>query len=211
MKFNWENITLLAYQSIIELKVKEFPIPAKKIKCNGVKISSYQKYAAKTGIALEELMQGNELRDAFLLKGLRPGLSLILYNKEQIDSRMKHSLWHEIGHIKCGHRQHGEKEEIEANFFASQANAPNALIKEIARRGHKITTNFLIRHFGLSQESAKKKTEYLGKYHFNHANDYDEILQIQFSSFMNTKFPQKTVKMNDNYYDDMEQERKRWY
>ncbi len=211
MKFEWNHITSLAYQSIIELKVKEFPIPANKIKCKGVKISTYQKYAEKTGLTLEEIMQGNELRDAFLMKELRPGLALILYNKEQIDSRMKHSLWHEIGHIKCGHKRHGDQEEIEANFFASQANAPNALIKEIAKRGHTINTNFLTAHFGLSQESARRKTEYLTKHHYNHANEYDEILQMQFANFINSKFPLNAVKMNDCYYDDMEQERKGWY
>lgn len=211
MKFDWEHITLLAYQSIIELKIKEFPIPANKIKCKGVKISSYQKYSKKTGLALEEITQGNELKDAYLLRELRPGLALILYNKDQIDSRKKHTLWHEIGHIKCGHTAHGDREEIEANFFASQANAPNVLIKGIAKRGYKIDPNFLVNYFGLSRESAQKKMDYLNKYHYNHKNEYDEILQLQFMSFINTNFPPQGRKINDDYYDEMEEERKSWF
>ena len=212
MKFDWEGITLLAYQTIVALKLQEFPIPANKIKCKGVKIVSYQKYSEKTGLSIEEITQGNELKDAFLLKGLRPNLTLILYNKEEkYGSRIKHTLWHEIGHIKCGHRLHGTQEEIEAHFFASQANAPNAVIKEIAKRGYKVNANFLIQCFGLSQEAAKKKIEYLNKYHYNHANEYDEILQMQFMNFINTNYPQKAKRINDDYYDELEEERKNWY
>lgn len=145
------------------------------------------------------------------MKELRPGLILVLYNKDSIDSRMKHTLWHEVGHIKCGHKAHGAKEEIEAHFFASQANAPNAVIKEIAKRGYAIDANFLIKCFGLSQEAAQKKIDYLKKHHYSHANDYDEIIQMQFSNFINAKYPQKSRKILDNYYDEMEQERKDWY
>jgi len=124
---------------------------------------------------------------------------------------MKHTLWHEIGHIKCGHKRHGEQEEIEAHFFASQTNAPNALIKLIAKRGHTVDANFLVQCFGLSQESAKKKMEYLTKYHFSHANEYDEALQVQFMRFINAKYPQKAKRINDDYHDELEQERKSWY
>lgn len=211
MNFDWNSITSLAYQALLELKVAEFPIPASKIKCQGVTITSYQKYSRITGCSVEEITRGNELKDAFLMKGLRPGLILILYNKDSIDSRMKHTLWHELGHIKCGHKKHGAQEEIEAHFFASQANAPNAVIKEIAKRGYAVDANFLIKCFGLSLEAAQKKVDYLKKHHFNHANDYDEIIQMQFSNFINEKYPQKSRKILDNYYDEMEQERKDWY
>lgn len=211
MNFEWDGITTLAYQTLVELKLTEFPIPAKKIKCKGVTITSYQKYSRVTGLSIQEITRGNELKDAFLMKGLRPGLTLILYNKDSIDSRMKHTLWHEVGHIKCGHKAHGPQEEIEAHFFASQANAPNALIKEIAKRGYTININLLTRHFGLSQDSAQKKIDYLNKYHFSHVNEYDEILQMQFASFINSKFPHKGRAINDSYYDELEQERKGWY
>ena len=102
--FEWSNITSLAYLTLLELNIQEFPIPAKKIKCKGVMISSYQNYAKKTGLSMDEITLGHELEDAFLLKGLRPGLTLILYNKEKYGPRMKHTLWHEIGHVKCDHK-----------------------------------------------------------------------------------------------------------
>ena len=121
MKYDWPKITSLAYQTLVELDLHEFPIPTKRIGCKGVVISSYQSYAVKTGLSIEEITLGHELEDAFLLKGLRPDLVLILYDKEKNGVRIKHTLWHEIGHIKCNHQKHGDKEEVEAHFFAAQA------------------------------------------------------------------------------------------
>ena len=210
MKPDWKNITSLAYETLVRLRLQSFPIPAKKIKCDGVMITSYQKYSEKTGIPIEHITLGYELDDAFLLKELRPGLQLILYNKEKYNNRVKHTLWHEIGHIKCGHRQHGEIEEVEAHFFASQANAPSAVIKEIARRGYRIDVDFLVQCFELSKEAAQKKMNYLSKYGFEHINKYDEILQMQFSNFINSKYPVKARKIYNDYYDEMEEERKGW-
>ena len=43
--FEWSKITSLAYLTLLELNIQEFSIPAKKIKCKGVMISSYQNYA----------------------------------------------------------------------------------------------------------------------------------------------------------------------
>lgn len=166
MNCDWNGITSLAYLTLLELNLHEFPIPVNKIKCNGVKISSYQRYSKVTGLPIEEITLGHELDDAFLLKGLRPGLTLILYDKEKYGARLIHTLWHEIGHIKCNHQKHSDQEEIEAHFFAAQANAPNVLIKEIANRGYEITVGFLMECFGLSEEAAKKKTNYLNRYGF---------------------------------------------
>lgn len=209
--FEWSKITSLAYLTLLELNIQEFPIPAKKIKCKGVMISSYQNYAKKTGLSMDEITLGHELEDAFLLKGLRPGLTLILYNKEKYGPRMKHTLWHEIGHVKCDHKKHSEKEEIEAHFFAAQANAPNVLIKTIAKRGYKIDVRFLVECFGLSEEAAQKKMGYLNKYGFDHSNEYDDIVQMQFANYIDAKYPPKTKYFYDEYYDELDRVRESWY
>ncbi|HMM32474.1 MAG TPA: ImmA/IrrE family metallo-endopeptidase [Clostridia bacterium] len=211
MQCDWAGITTSAYLTLLELDLHEFPIPTNKIKCEGVKISSYQNYAEKSGCSIEEITFGHELDDAFLLKGLRPGLTLILYNKEKYGARMKHTLWHEVGHIKCNHKKHSEQEEIEAHFFAAQANAPNILIKEISNRGYSIDVSFLMECFGLSEEAAKKKKDYLCRYNFNHSNEYDDVVLIQFSDYINFKYPPKTKHFYDDYYDALERERENWY
>lgn len=210
MLCDWENITSLAYSTLIELNFESFPVPPNKIKCKEAIVSSFQKYARITGTTIEEITCGHELDDAFLLKGLRPGLTMVLYNKDKYDSRIKHTLWHEVGHIKCGHRKHGEQEEVEAHFFAAQANAPNAIIKELAKRGYQISTEFLMECFGLSEKSAQKKMDYLGKYSFNHTNEYDDIILQQFSSYINSKYPLKTKYYLDSYFDDLERQRDTW-
>ena len=209
--YEWSKITSLAYLTLLELDIQEFPISSKKIKCKDVMISSYQKYAKKTGISIDEITLGHELDDAFLLKGLRPNLTLILYDKEKYGPRMKHTLWHEIGHVKCNHKKHGEHEEIEAHFFAAQANAPNILIKDIANRGYKIDINFLMECFGLSEEAAKKKMTYLNKYSFEHSNEYDDVVLIQFKSYIDKKYPPKTERFYDDYFDELDRERENWY
>ena len=124
---------------------------------------------------------------------------------------MKHSLWHEIGHIKCNHQTHGEREEIEAHFFAAQANAPNILIKAIAQRGYTVDVPFLMDCFGISEEAANKKKSYLSRYSFDHKNEFDDVVHLQFESYINTKYPPKSVHFYDDYYDQLEKEREKWY
>lgn len=209
--YEWSKITSLAYLTLLELDIRDFPIPSQKIKCKDVIISSYQKYAKKTGLSIDEITLGHELEDAFLLKGLRPGLTLILYNKEKYGPRMKHTLWHEIGHVKCNHKKHSTKEEIEAHFFAAQANAPNILIKTIAHRGYKVDIRFLIECFGLSEEAAQKKMDYLKKYSFEHSNEYDDVVLLQFKTYIDMKYPPKTEHYYDDYFDELDKEREKWY
>lgn len=210
MQCDWPEITSLAYLTLLELDLRQFPIPAKKIRCKGVFISSYQNYASITGLSIEQITLGHELEDAFLLKGLRPNLTLVLYDKDKYGARMKHTLWHEIGQIKCNHKKHGAKEEIEAHYFAAQANAPNVLIKTIAQRGYNIDIPFLVDCFGLGEEAAIKKKEYLNKYGFEHTNGYDDVVLIQFSQYINIKYPPKTTHFYDDYYDELEREREKW-
>jgi len=208
---DWVGITSLAYIALLALSLKEFPIPTNKIQCKGVKIISYQKYAKITGASEEDITLGHELEDAFLLKGLRPNLDLIFYDKKRNAARVKHSLWHEIGHIVCDHNKHGDREEIEAHFFASQANAPNIVIKNIAQRGYNIDVNLFTEYFGLSEEAAYKKTSYLSKHGFEHTNDYDDAVLEQFSEYINAKYPVKSKHFYDDYFDNLERERETWY
>lgn len=138
-------------------------------------------------------------------------MSFIFYNKEKYDNRLKHTLLHEIGHLKCMHKKHGEKEEIEAHYFAAQANAPNILIKEISKRGYNIDTSFLQECFGLSEESARKKKDYLNTYGFNHTNPNDDLILEFYKKYIDSKYPPKTKYFYDDYFDRMEQERSDWF
>lgn len=207
---DWDQITTEAYLTLLKLDIKSFPIPNRLIECKGAKIVSYQEYANVVNRPVSDIACECDLADAFLIRGIRPGLTIILYNAEVFDKRMKYSLWHEIGHIKCNHQKHGDQEEIEANYFASQVIAPNALIHEIARRGYTITLDLLVECFGLSKEAAKKKKTYIGKYGYNHTNDNDDLVRMQFSSFLNSKYPPISQNYYDSYYDELDREREKW-
>lgn len=211
MAYDWNYITSLAYLTLVELNFTAFPAPPNKINCKEAIVVSYQKYAKLTGVTVDEITCDHELDDAFLLKGLRPGLTMILYNKDKYDNRIKHTLWHEIGHIKCGHKKHGDKEEIEAHYFAAQANAPNIIIKTLNQRGYQITVPFLMECFGLSEEAAKKKKDYINRYGFSHPNEYDGVVLQQFAEYINVKYPLKTNHYHDDYFDDLEKEREKWF
>jgi len=210
LQYKWEKITSSAYLTLLEINFTEFPVNPKKLHSKEIIISSYQFYAKATETTVEQVSLGYELEDAFLLNGLREKVKIILYNENKNSARLQHTLWHEIGHIKLAHNhEQEEKEEIEAHFFAAQINAPNIILKSIANRGYLINENLLIKYFGLSKESAEKKMNYLRKYNFEHTNEHDEAVILQFSDFLNTTFPVKS----QSYYDDdeeLERQRNTW-
>lgn len=65
--------------------------------------------------------------------------------------------------------------------------------------------------FELSEKAAKKKKEYLSRYGFDHTNEYDDVVLIQFSNYIDTKYPPKIPHFYDDYYDDMEKECEKSY
>ena len=178
----------------MELNVREFPIDVKKIKLQNIVISSYQKYSRRTGISIEELTLNHKLNDGFVAREIRPGLKLVLYNKERIFSRKIHTILHEIGHIKLKHIKHGKqegKEEKEAGFFAAQVMAPFIVLYQLHKRGYEINEDFLSTHFLLSGESANMKIENFLKYDPNIKNKHDDDILTRFSDYINENFPCK--------------------
>lgn len=210
MHIDWSGITTQAYQTLLRMDIVEFPLEIKHIKYPNTIITSYQEYSRKTGVPLSLISQNGTFEDAFVVRNLRPNLVLILYNQDTYDPRKKHSILHEVGHVACNHRQHGSIEETEAHYFASQVNAPNAIIRAVALRGHKIEISLLMRVFGLSMESAQKKIDYLQKHPFTHKNEFDDVIVCKFQGFIDKSFPFAPQARFDDYFDDMEAERSKW-
>ena len=52
---------------------------------------------------------------------------------------------------------------------------------------------------------------YLNKYGFDHSNEYDDIVQMQFANYIDAKYPPKTKYFYDEYYDELDRERESWY
>ena len=207
---DWNLITSLAYNELIDLGVTSFPADPLKLKFKNALIISCQRYADLLGVPASKFTLNHEFDDAYYAGNLRRNLNLILYNEKKLTARLHHTLWHEIGHIRCGHTKHGDYEEIEANFFAGQAHAPNAIIREVRNRGYVIDQALLTNYFGLSKQSADKKLVYFNNYPNAHPNDLDELLIAHFSPFINNFFPGRNKFAIDDYFTNLEDARSAW-
>ncbi len=184
------EITSLAYEELLnEVKCGYFPIDLPEHRKDDLIVTSYQKYAELTNTSVYHLMLGDKYSDGLSWKELRPGVQLLLYDKEKYPPRLRHTFFHEIGHIKCEHKKHGDIEEVEAHFFAAQTLMPNAIISEIKRRGYIINKKLLMQNFGISNEAAENKLAYLDKYPDTHTNHLDEEIILAFENHLNNLFP----------------------
>jgi Predicted Zn peptidase len=140
---------------------------------------------------IEDATDQYNLEDGYTVKELRPGLNLILYNENRYSPRMRFTILHEIGHIRLNHKKDGSQEEIEANFFASQAIAPNIVLREILNRGYPLTQSLLTSAFWISKECANKKMNYLGRYPEIHSNELDSAILKEFNLCLRLNTPYK--------------------
>ena len=105
--------------------------------------------------------------------------------------------------------------EVEANFFAAELLMPEPILVELFKRGCKITEEFLIKHFEVSREAAKKRIELLRKaYDWNNFNrypdsyNYDDIIVEKYKKFIDSIAPQK-FKYGYSFEQDLELEKQR--
>lgn len=56
---------------------------------------------------------------------------LFLYNSRQTGRELRKTLWHELGHIRLGHRQGSQLAEAEADFFMETAILWESIIDNI--------------------------------------------------------------------------------
>ena len=163
------------------------------------------------------------------LREILPGVYVIFYNDLIFPkSRILFSIIHEIGHFYMNHDCNAlcnlskscpdvfhalyNKYELEANFFAAELLMPDIIIKTLIKRGCKLSEDFLIEKFGVSNEAASIKTKLLRKrYEIINRNDsisFDDILLMKFQNFINNISP----KRKSNYFlleDEYEKQRLR--
>ena len=190
------HITALVYKELLALGVFRLPITENHAFFHDgrrILISSMQAYALRTGVNMEALTLQGRYEDGLCLRGLRPGVDVILYNREKTRCRKRFTVLHELGHIKCGHILHGKNEETEAHFFASQFLMPSILLSALEQRGYHLNTELLVRHFVVSPAAAEVR---LRQYTQEKAFDdsllplpEEEALLQSFEAFLNESFP----------------------
>ena len=180
----------------------------------------------KKGISAKDSFLSN---DAELKK--KGGMYILFYNEMMPPARLIFSCTHELGHYMLGHpidslsrmRDRNDPKfldlyricEVEANFFAAELLMPEPIIVELFKRGCKITEEFLIKHFEVSREAAKKRIELLRKaYDWNNFNrypdscNYDDIIVEKYKKFIDSIAPQK-FKYGYSLEQDLELEKQR--
>ncbi len=189
-----------------------FPIDVEKIALKGKNIifSSYKSYASKTGIDVSELSCNGIFEDAMVINHTNE-IKIILYNSDiQSKGRILWSKAHELGHIVLNHKQQGEKEEIEANTFASQLLLPQCLLKKLIQNNLNITSEYLVSKFGLSNAAADSCLRLVGnKLENDYDATYDDIILFKCKSFLNNEAKKN---LRSHYYDDdvSDEERNNW-
>lgn len=208
---DYKNARKSASEILVLQDELSFPIDVEKITLKGKNIifSSYKNYASKTGIDVSELSCNGMFEDAMIINHT-DDVKIILYNSDiESKGRILWSKAHELGHIVLKHKQQGEKEEIEANTFASQLLLPQCLLKELVKNNLRITTDYIITKFGLSKAAAESCMKLVGKkLENNYDAYYDDIIIFKCSDFIKNETKNN---IRSSYYDnDIEDERNNW-
>lgn len=145
--------------------------------------------------------------------------SIIFYNQDHLNTRIRFSIGHELGHHVLNHDKSNRSKysdyEIETNFFTAQLLMPEQIIWELMRRNVTIDKNALMKLFGVSGEAAQKRIETLKKKTNNYLTedekDINNIFLLKYKAFLDNIKP--LYKRTDWFDEDceMQKERDKWY
>lgn len=127
---------------------------------------SIQNYCLTTGQPLTNFLSEDKqtLKDGCTLYDRDTNYYIVLYNNEvRYFEHLNWTLGHEIGHIYLGHTKDGDKEEVEAHYFASQLFMPDFTLYKIIREYKKIVAKDIAEIFGVSEEAAQRRIETMKK------------------------------------------------
>ena len=147
--------------------------------------------------------------------------SIIFYDDEKPMNHVKFSILHELGHLINGHdflKKDSityQKYEIETNYFAAQLLMPEQILREIQKRGTRITHEFLQNYFAVSYQAADKRIATLEKTNFEWwrsrtEREYDDIILLKYKNFLDIICP---VRYDYNFEVEysLQLERNSWY
>lgn len=181
---------------------------------SAIKCRTYKK-ARKYGVDITAF--GSESATIFEYGGRQ----IIFYDDSKLMTHVKYSILHELGHPLNNHDfSVTDKEiyggyEVETNYFAAQLLMPEQVLREFANRGIRITKEFLMQHFEVSETAAKKRIETLAKttveWRSRQEKEFDDVILFKFATFIDSICPPRK-----NYYDfedeyDRQRERDSWY
>lgn len=148
------------------------------------------------------------------------GRSIIFYDDSKPITHVGFSILHEFGHPINNHdfrvkdRDTYGRYEVETNYFAAQLLMPDQLLRELQKRGMRITIPFLKKTFGVSEQAAEKRINTLSNtnadWYSSEERQYDDIILWKYDDFLNKVCPQRaTYSWEDDL--DLQRERDSWY
>ncbi|MCL2617858.1 MAG: ImmA/IrrE family metallo-endopeptidase [Defluviitaleaceae bacterium] len=185
--------TLLAYNEILRLKAGSLPVKSSTFLTpseQSITVCSYEEFCRRTGVSFGEISLGGRLLDGYCVTGLAGSRALILYNAEQYSQRLRFTMLHEVGHIVLSHTRNAQREEAEANAFASQFLMPGAIITELGRRGYAADSGLFSRIFDVSAAAARVKMGQMAQKAYEPTHLDDSIIS-RFTPYLDQYFPHK--------------------
>lgn len=182
----------------------------------------------KNGMKAEDMLHSKDA-ETFEMGGRY----IIFYNQIMPPVRLRFSAGHETGHIVLGHdmelitkyRQTNDSRlkplydqyEREANYFAACLLTPEAVINRLKALGCRITKEFLMSKFDVSEAAAEIRLKTLRKNssryisYWKRETSLDNAVLLKFSDFISKVAPRRmSYEEEFRYEEDMQEERNRW-
>lgn len=129
-----------------------------------IRILSFEEYSRITGYSVNELTSDGAYNDGYTI--VADKLRIVLYSSDYdvlCPQRLRFSLAHEIGHIFLRHTVDDDKSEEEANYFASQIVAHDAITVSMLTGNWNRDLDFIRDQFGISWDTAGIKLKYINR------------------------------------------------
>lgn len=194
--------------------LESFPFSAKQLikEKSDLKVKTFGK-AGSYGVDIERFGS----KDAILMS--MNGRKMIFINEMiQSKSRQKFSILHEWGHHYLNHdlsdKEDYNKYEVETNFFVAQLLIPEQVINELSRRGLSITTENLMKWFGVSEQAAEKRLKTLRKIDFSKRStedrELDDLILLKYKDFIDKIAPMRLDFYDYDYEEEIQNTRNDW-
>ncbi len=172
---DFERARLLAYELLLEQKYPCIGMKAEDIVTKNKKIyfDTFQNYSNVTNLSLCNFKTNGRMPLGMTV--CVDDIFLILNDSQKSQRCRNWANTHEMGHIHMGHINSGDKEEVEAHFFAACFLMPDPVINEFKKLGFNVDERFLKKHFNASDEAAKRKIKTMKQYNF--PSKYDEDIR----------------------------------
>ncbi len=205
---------------VLSRSITSFPFKTKSFinEFSDVRLCSYKKAKDKYDISIR--LFGSE--SAVIIE--KDGAYVIFYNQSEPDYRVRFSIIHEYAHYIFGHQLNLQNtdtlyhtQEIEANCFAAQLLMPEQILRECQKRGIRLSLDFIIKSFGVSDEAAEKRLNTLAntiyEWRSREEIEYDDIILNKYAQKLNEIAPKS---LEYDYFDpeadyDRQRERDSWF